>query len=240
MVIIIRYNYENKISFGGRVLNKLINKLVLVAILITLYLIGISTTYAHEDAKDHKASANKESTTKDMMGMDEETMKKWMEYATPNENHKVLDGLVGKWDYKLKWWQAPGAKPEKSTGRSKIKWTMDGRFLRHKAKGTSMGQPFRGMGIVGFNNETKKYESVWIDNMGTGMARGTGTYDAKTKKLTEEGTFSCPGEGNKKFRSVMTITGPDTFTYEWYMPGPDKKEYRAMVIDYTRKKEEKK
>ena len=76
--------------------------------------------------------------------------------------------------------------------------------------------------------------------MSTGMAIGKGAYDADSKTLTDTGTFSCPGEGDKTFRSVMTITGPDSFTLEWHMPGPDKKEYRAMVIDYTRKKEEKK
>ncbi len=177
-----------------------------------------------------------ESAGKDKMGMDDEMMNKWMEYATPNENHKVLDALVGEWDYALKWWKAPGIKPEQSTGTSKIKWIMDGRFIKHKVEGTSMGMPFKGMGITGYNNETNKYESVWIDNMGTGMVKGSGSYDAETKTLTEIGTFSCLGEGDKKYHAVIIYTNIDSFMYQWYMPGPDKKQYLAMVINYTRKK----
>ena len=71
--------------------------------------------------------------------------------------------------------------------------------------------------------------------MGTGMVKGSGTYDAETKTLTEIGTFSCPGESDKKYRGVMLHTNPDSFMFKWYMPGPDKKEYLAMVIIYVRK-----
>ena len=44
--------------------------------------------------------------------------------------------------------------------------------------------PFEGMGIVGYDNLLKKFVSVWIDNMGTGLMPGTGTYDAATKTYT--------------------------------------------------------
>ncbi|NIT13374.1 MAG: DUF1579 domain-containing protein [Candidatus Dadabacteria bacterium] len=194
--------------------------------------IGVSTSFAGDEPKEMMESAGK-----DKMGMDEEMMKKWMEYATPNENHKVLDALVGEWDYALKWWQAPGTEPEQSTGTSKIKWIMDGRFIKHKIEGTSAGMPFKGMGITGYNNETNKYESVWIDNMGTGMVIGSGTYNADKKIMTEVGTFSSPGEGEKKYRAVIINTNIDSFMYQLYMPGPDNKEYLAMVINYTRKKQ---
>ena len=30
-------------------------------------------------------------------------MAKWQEYASPNENHKVLDALVGNWNHTVKW-----------------------------------------------------------------------------------------------------------------------------------------
>lgn len=61
-------------------------------------------------------------------GMDEAMMAKMKEYSTPNENHRVLDHFIGNWEYSLKWWKAPGAPSEESTGTNEVKWIMDGRF----------------------------------------------------------------------------------------------------------------
>lgn len=180
-------------------------------------------------------SAEQPDKAKNAPGQDE-MMQKYKEYSTPNENHKLLDAFVGDWDYTVKWWMAPGTEPEVSTGTTSIKWIMGGRFLKEKAAGTSMGQPFEGMGIMGYDNEKKKYESVWIDNMGTGMAKDTGTYDPATKTIIQEGTFSCPTEGDKTYRSVTKIPVNNSFTYEWYKNDNDGKEFRAMEISYTRKK----
>ncbi len=163
-------------------------------------------------------------------------METWKEFATPNENHKVLDGLVGDWDYTVKWWMSPDGKPEVSKGTSEIEWIMGGRYIEHAVEGTSMGQPFEGMGITGYDNKKKQYQSIWIDNMGTGIMTGSGNYDPKTKILTDKGTFSCPAEGQKSYRGVTKIIDQDQFTYEWYMTCPDGKEFLAMEIVYIRKK----
>jgi hypothetical protein len=74
-----------------------------------------------------------------------------------------------------------------------------------------------------------------MDNMGTGIMTGSGNYDPNTKTLTDQGTFSCPAEGQKSYRGVTKIIDKDNFTYEWYMTGPDGNEFRAMEIVYTRK-----
>jgi len=74
-------------------------------------------------------------------GMDKmkaEAMAKWQEYATPGEGHKVMDQLVGNWDYSLKYWMSPDAPPEESTGTNDVKWIMGNRFLEMKVKGTSL------------------------------------------------------------------------------------------------------
>jgi len=195
---------------------------------IGLMIMGV-TGNAGDESKG-KAESVKQSTH------DLETMmEKYKEFATPNENHKVLDTLVGNWDHTVKWWMSPDSEPALSNGTSEIKWIMGGRFIKHTAEGTSMGQPFEGMGILGYDNEKKKYQSVWIDTMGTGIVRGGGNYDPTTMTISEEGTFSCPLEGDKSYRGVTKITDKDNFTYEWYMAGPDGNEFRAMEITYTRK-----
>ena len=185
---------------------------------------------------NHEGSSHKKHTEGSGSHQDHEAMMaKWKEFATPNENHKALDVLVGDWNHMVKWWMSANAEPEESTGRSEIKWILGDRFLQHKVNGVSMGQPFEGIGIIGYDNGKKEYNSIWIDSMGTGFMKGAGQYDANLRKITEEGHFTCPFRGQISFRGVTTIKDNDNYTYEMFSPGFDNKEYRAMEITYTRK-----
>jgi hypothetical protein len=168
----------------------------------------------------------------------EAAMAKWKKYAARSENHKLLDFFVGEWDYTVKSWMSPDAKPEVSKGTSEVKWIMGGRFLEQsvKGEGSSKQQPFRGMGILGYNNAKKQYNSVWIDNMGTGMMLGSGSYDPSTKTFTDKGTFTDPVQGEKSYKSATTIINKDRYTYEMYTTGPDGKEFRMLEIVFLRKK----
>ena len=211
-----------------------LSKTFLFSLIFTVFgfLCIVVPSQAGEESKEKQESVKQKASEHDHDAM----MEKWKEFSTPNENHKVLDTLVGEWDYTIKMWMSPDAKPEESKGTSEIKSIMGGRFIEHSAEGTSMGQPFEGMGIMGYDNEKKQYQSVWIDNMGTGIMTGSGNYDPNTKTLTDQGQFSCPAEGEKSYRAVLKMINKDNFTYEWYMTGQDGKEFRAMEIVYTRKK----
>ncbi|HWP91425.1 MAG TPA: DUF1579 domain-containing protein [Thermodesulfobacteriota bacterium] len=213
---------------------KNLSKLFLFLVVCTVFALAatVVTSKAGEESKEKQESVKQKTSQHDHDAM----MEKWKEYATPNENHKVLGALVGDWDYTVKWWMTPDGEPEVSTGTSEVEWIMGGRFIQYEVEGTSMGQPFEGLGITGYDNEKKQYRSVWIDNMGTGIMTASGSYDPNTKTITDQGTFSCPAEGEKAFRAVTKIVDNNNFTYEWYMNGPDGKEFRAMEIVYTRKK----
>jgi hypothetical protein len=214
--------------------HKKLSKAFLFLVILTVFgsIAIVATSKAGEESKEKQGSVKQKASEHEHDAM----MEKWKEYSTPNENHKVLGALVGDWDYTIKWWMSPEAKPEVSKGTSEVEWIMGGRFIQHEVEGTSMGQPFEGMGVMGYDNEKRQYQSVWIDNMGTGVMRGSGSYDSTTKTLTDEGTFSCPAEGEKSYRGVTKFIDQDNFTYEWYMAGPDGKEFRAMEIVYARKK----
>ena len=168
--------------------------------------------------------------------VDDAMMKKWMEYSTPGENHKVLDYFVGEWDYSLNWQMSPKDKPSKASGTTVGKWLLDGRFLKLHAKGTSNEKPFEGYGVIGYDNVAKKYNGIWIDNMSTGMMKTWGYYYPSTKTFVEWGKFKDPVVGKQAFKGVTTIKDNDKYTYEMYVTGADGKEFRMMEIVYTRKK----
>ncbi len=172
----------------------------------------------------------------DMEKMKAETMAKWQSYATPGEGHKVMEQLAGNWDYSLKYWSSPNTPPKESTGTNHVKWILGNRFLEMDVKGTSMGQPFEGMGIIGYDNAKKEYVNTWIDNMGTGMMNAVGSYDAETKTMTEKGTYTDPMSGQQTFKGVTKFVDADNFSYEMSISTPDGQEMRVMKINYTRKK----
>ena len=161
-------------------------------------------------------------------------MAKWQAYASPNDHHKYLEPLVGTWSHVVRWWMKPGTEPEVSKGTSEANWMMGGRFVQHIARGMSMGQPFEGMGFTGFDNRKRKYQTIWMDTMGTGMMIGEGTYDPNQKTLTDQGHFTDAVMGQRAYRGVITFIDDNHHSYEMYSLDKTGKEFRMMEIVYTR------
>lgn len=183
------------------------------------------------------AAGNDDQTGSKGPSMDAATqamMAAWQAYASPNDNHKVLNPLVGTWSHVVKGWMTPDSQPETSKGTTETKWMLGGRYLQHAVKGTSMGQPFEGMGLTGFDNGRQTYQTIWMDNMGTGMMIGEGTYDPGTKTLTDHGRFTDPLTGQRSYRGVVTFIDDAHYSYELYVEDKDGKKFRMLEITYTR------
>jgi hypothetical protein len=94
------------------------------------------------------------------------------------------------------------------------------------------------MAITAYDNFQKKYISTWIDNMGTGIMKMEGTWDAATKSITYTGKMINPANGREcSMKEVYTMVDDNNTIMEMY--GPDSKtgkEYRNMEIKLTRKK----
>ncbi len=210
------------------------------SVLFLALILGLTLNTGKVIAQDQAAMPAMEEAQAPAQEMDPKMaamMEKFKAYSTPTENHRALDILIGNWDYTIKWWMAADKTPEESVGVSEVTWILNGRFLSQKINGTSMGQPFEGIGIVGYNNLKKTYETIWIDNMATGMMIGTGQFNAANKTMMEEGNFSCPlVDGTRGYRTTMKIQDNDHYSYEMYMTDVDSgKEFKAMEINYTRK-----
>ena len=171
------------------------------------------------------------------MPSQDEMMKKWQAYATPGEAHKKLDAMAGTWNVKMKSWMAPGQPPEETAGTAENKWVLGGRYLAQQYDGKMMGQPFNGMGYTGFDNFKKKYESVWMDNMGTGIMMSTGSFDKTGKVMRFSATMDDPiTEKKTQVKETLTLLDADTHRLEMWMTGPDGKMFKTLEGTYTRKK----
>ncbi|HEY6083785.1 MAG TPA: DUF1579 domain-containing protein, partial [Nitrospira sp.] len=139
---------------------------------------------------------------------------------------------------KTKEWMEPGKPPMESTGTCEEKVLLDGRFLQQECMGEMMGQPFSGIGVLGYDNFTKKYVTTWMDSIGTGifMMEGTGSPDGKTIKL--QGSHKDPMEGTMKHHAVWKIVDENTQVFELWGTGKHHpKDTKMMEITYTRKQQ---
>ena len=171
-------------------------------------------------------------------------MKQMMELSKLNENHKLLSGLDGNWNYTIKFWMNPdpNASPQQSKGTATRKSIMGGRYTVMDVTG-KMEMPgengkmkemtFKGMGIDGYDNVKKKFVSSWIDNMGTGIQFSEGTYDPATKTFTYTSEIEMIPGMKTPVREVIKVPDNNHMTLEWY-ENHGGQEKKTMEINYTR------
>jgi hypothetical protein len=187
---------------------------------VCLALLPASPAWSQEKKKDDKADPFAE----------------YMKLAAPSAEHKLLEPLVGSWTADIKFWMEPGKPAQESKCTVERKWIMGGRYIQEDVQGMTFGMPFQGMGLTGFDRGRQKFAMMWIDNMGTGISTGLGTYDDKTKTFTTlRDEFDPLTKKVRKSRDVMRIVSNDKHVLEMYTVGDDGKEFKNFELTATRK-----
>ena len=128
------------------------------------------------------AKEEKQEGKMDMQAM----MDVYKKLGTPGAPHKLLASMAGSWTTKIESWCEPNKPPMESTDNCEQKTVLGGRFLQQEFIGEMMGSPFTGIGVIGYDNHTKKYVSTWMDSMGTAILFFEGTASADGKTITQE------------------------------------------------------
>ncbi len=149
--------------------------------------------------------------------------------------HAHLKSHVGKWTTEMKTYFEGPDSAAVSKGSATFTLLYDGRYLQQVFKGEFAGVPFQGRGLTGFDKTKKKFVSTWIDNFETGILTMEGTYDEKTKTMTEVG-ISHSAEGETKMKNVTKQIDKDTVLFSMYMTPPGGTEALGMEITYRRVK----
>lgn len=201
-------------------------RLISVAVVL-VGVVGLMTGRAFSQEQDKKS---------DKGGFDPAMMEAWKKAAAPGTFHAHMNPLEGRWNFVTKWRMTSEQPWEQSKGVAEYKWILGGRFLQQNIRGEMKeGERFEGMGITGYDNGAKKYTSIWTDNMGTGMMISTGTCDASGKVFTYTGTMTDPFTGQpKKEKSVLRIINDGKHVFEMFSIGPDGKQFKSLVVTYTR------
>jgi hypothetical protein len=165
-------------------------------------------------------------------------MEAWMKLAEVTKQHEALKPMAGKFNAECTMVMAPGTPEQKSAGTCENELIFGGRFLHSRFKGEFMGQPFEGIGYMGYDNYKQKYINTWTDSMSTMIMFAEGTADPSGKVITLLSEIPDPVSNKmQKCRTVVTIESSDKHTMQMYSPSPtDGKEFCGMTIAYTRAK----
>ena len=76
-----------------------------------------------------------------------------------------------------------------------------------------MGSPFSGIGLNGYDNNTGKYVSTWMDTMSTAILYFEGTAGADGKTITQTARYDDVVQGPMQFRSVTRMVDDNTMVF---------------------------
>ena len=155
--------------------------------------------------------------------------------AAIGEQHKWLGTLAGKWKTVTRQTIKPGAALMESSGTSEFKLLMDGRYLiENNLSAGSLGNS-QGMGAIGFNNITQKYERVWFDSHSTAMVKSEGDYlkDRDEIRWTDQWTDPVAGQIITTKSSLRRLDEKHmAFTRSVTLP--NKEEFTTLVMQYQK------
>lgn len=152
----------------------------------------------------------------------------------PPEQMKMLSDLPGTWNVDQQWKMSPEDTTWQSfPGVSVYKEILDGCAMQFTMKSQMMGMPYEGLGIITYNRETGKWQTIWIDNMGAGMGYYQG--DFKNGKFVVSGEEKWQGQTYHSRITTYNIT-PQKFDWMFEMSTDGGKTWMVMGKSvYTKK-----
>ena len=192
--------------------------------LMALALLFTGFTLAEEEGKQPEMSPEQQAE-----------MAAYMMAGTPGAPHKALAATTGTFDLSTKSWHDPSGPAIESKGTAVRTMGLDGRVLTEKMESTMMGMSYIGHLMIGHDNVTGKYWSVWTDSMSTGAMVSEGTCDDK-QTCTFNGSWNDPiTKGPFKVRMETRWPSATSQIFEMYGPGKDGKEMKMMEMTYSKK-----
>ncbi len=159
----------------------------------------------------------------------------YQKLGTPGASHKMLANLAGSWATKTRGWMEADKPPMEGTGTCEQKMILGGRYLQQEYTGEMMGSPFTGINLIGYDNHSKKYVSIWIDSMSTGIYYFEGTASVDGKTIMQESSYDDPVRGPAVWLSVTRIVDDNTLEYEMYLTPKGGNKEKMMEMTVTRK-----
>ena len=132
----------------------------------------------------------------------------------PGPETKRLGFFIGRWTSAGDFKPGPMGRGGKMTSNTNCEWFDGGFHIVCRYEGSMAGAPMKGMGIMSYNPDTKKYTYYSIDNTGMPPDPAYGTVTGDTWTWEGEGMM---GGQMVKGRYTVRIVSPDEHTWKWEM-----------------------
>jgi hypothetical protein len=168
----------------------------------------------------------------------EAAMAKALEVAmTPGDGQKRLAPMIGTFDVKIRTWVSANSTPIESTASMVSAWVLGGRYVQSMLVGEVGGEPFNGIGYIGYDNVSKIYQTAWMDTGSTGMTWYTGSFDESGTTATMKASVPDPLTAKPTPLELRMSVEPngDHVTEIWGQ-GLGTEMFRLMELKYTKTK----
>jgi hypothetical protein len=156
---------------------------------------------------------------------------------TPGEGQKKLTPMIGTFNVKIRTWISAASQPVESTGTMVSTWVLDGRYVQSMLAGEVGGEPFSGIGYIGYDNVDKIYQTAWMDTGSTGMTWYKGNMDASGKSAIMKATVANPRTAKPTPLELrLMIEGDGGHVTEIWGKGLGAKMFKLMELRYTKVK----
>ncbi len=185
-------------------------------------------------AQNAKAQRFTHPTSKDADG----GMARWMATMKPGQAHARLSELLGKYETTMRMWMAPGAPPMESKGEAEFVWFAEGKWLQENWTISMMGQPSKGLSILGYDNFKERFVWTKVDSLQTCITSAFGHFDKSGDNLILWGTIDEPmtPEQDKQVKYVYRGFGQDKFVLEVHDMMIGETNTKVLEFEYTRRK----
>lgn len=154
----------------------------------------------------------------------------------PGPAHEKLMALAGEWKTRQTM-KLAGMPDDVSEGAVTLAPMLGGRFIHESGKGQAMGMDAEHFKMWGYNNGSKRYESVWTWSLSTGLLHMEGASGDEGKTIDWDVWFINEAGMKEEFKCKTTFADADHFSHRLYggkmpdgSPGPE------MTTEYTRVK----
>jgi hypothetical protein len=151
-----------------------------------------------------------------------------MEMPKPNEHHRRLERLAGRWTgqetmYPSPWDPDGGT----ATGRNDMRIALDGFALITDYEQERNGViTFRGHGVMTYDGRNQHYVLYWLDSMGSPLEVFTGNFDGDVLTVEHGGPMHA--------RLVYDLTQPGILRSSMEMSQDGEKWGTFFTCDYAR------
>jgi hypothetical protein len=165
-------------------------------------------------------------------------MARWMQTMQPGPAHERLKELLGSYDITMRMSMGPGQPAMESKGTDEITWFAEGKWLQSNWKVDMLGQPCKGLTILGYDNFKERYVWTKVDSMQTCITSAFGHFDQSGDNLILWGTIDEPmtPEQDKQVKYVLRGYGKDHFVLEVHDMMIGETNTKVLEFEYRRRK----